>query len=117
MPHGARRESRCLAADWTVGSAFAALLPAAAAQGAWLESPLEAELPIDPPKHGYPTAVRASISDDADPETQSRRRCSSQRTDATAARSPSLQLTPLAVIPPQYVQMPLVLRRLRRTPT
>src|SRR5438128_1445737 len=33
-----------------------------------LESPAEAELPLDPPAHGYPTAIRASLSDDADPE-------------------------------------------------
>src|SRR5438067_12216654 len=31
-----------------------------------LESPAEAELPLDPPAHGYPTAIRASLSDDAD---------------------------------------------------
>jgi hypothetical protein len=36
-----------------IGSALAA----GCAGGAWLESPIEAELPIDPPKHGYPTAL------------------------------------------------------------
>src|SRR5256885_503197 len=33
-----------------------ALLVAGCASGAWLESPSEAELPLDPPTHGYPSA-------------------------------------------------------------
>src|SRR5262245_21182729 len=35
-------------------------LTAGCAGGAWLESPSEADLPIDPPKHSYPTALSSA---------------------------------------------------------
>jgi hypothetical protein len=90
-----------------------------------LESPGEAELPLDAPAHGYPTAIRASLSDDASPEptpttnanhaTASEAAQASTTTpahDATsqqpapvvkARRDASLNHPPLAVIPPQFV--------------
>src|SRR5438105_5147149 len=42
---------------------------AGCASGTWLESPSEAELPLDPPAHRYPTAIRASLSDEPDSGT------------------------------------------------
>jgi len=47
--------------SWRTLCAWPAVLSAAlvtgCAGGAWLESPSEADLPIDPPKHSYPTAL------------------------------------------------------------
>jgi len=79
------------------------------ASGSWLESPSDAALPLDPPKQGYPTAVRASLSDEPEEKWQSR-----QTPDRTAAPAqppqrldkPSPPVPSLAVLPPQYVQRP-----------
>jgi hypothetical protein len=44
-----------------------ALTTAGCAAGAWLEGPSEADLPLDPPAHAYPTAVRRPAVPDAAP--------------------------------------------------
>ena len=109
--------------------AAAALTASGCASGTWLESPIPAELPIDPPKHGYPTAVRASLSDEAAshpaptsapatpasvPDAASAT-ANNQPTSPTQSVAPPTQqrldrhqpfLTPLAVIPQQYVRQP-----------
>lgn len=85
---------------------------AGCATGSWLESPSEAELPLHSPKHSYPTAVRASLSDDSDdepldlqvvppPASSAKSAATSQRLDKPAPPVPNL-----AVLPPQYVQRP-----------
>jgi hypothetical protein len=43
------------------------LATAGCAAGAWLEGPSEADLPLDPPAHAYPTAVRRPPVPDAAP--------------------------------------------------
>lgn len=109
--------------------AAAALASSGCAGGAWLESPLQSELPIDPPKHGYPTAVRASLSDEAAPHAAPTSApatpasvpdaasafANNQPTLPTPSVAPPTQqrldrhqpfLTPLAVIPQQYVRQP-----------
>jgi hypothetical protein len=116
--------------------AAVALAAGGCAAGAWLESPSEVDLPLDRPVSGYPTAIRASLNDDAPPAS-----AASPDTAAglpapsppAAARPPALfpetapaeqpgqriqppiqaahqrfdhtqPLTPLAVVPPQYVR-------------
>src|SRR5262245_61351633 len=97
---GARRVSGC----WAV--VVAALLPAAGcAAGAWLESPLEENLPIDPHRNGYPTAVRASLADDDEPEPGPP---VAAKVSEPARQRPNPNeplLTPLAVVPPQLVRL------------
>jgi hypothetical protein len=104
---------------------ISAALTAGCAGGAWLESPIEAELPIDPPKHGYPTALPSgSVNVPATPAssmsppaaaTQAQINPESVNVHAAQAQMASQQppashrdrpqsLRPnLAVIPPQYV--------------
>jgi hypothetical protein len=117
--------------------AACALLTGGCAAGAWLESPSDADLPLDRPVRGYPTAIRASLSDDppsdsaASPEMAAVQSSSSPQhanaptpafdPTATAGQQavqriqPPTQAahqrfdrtppqTPLAVVPPQYVQ-------------
>jgi hypothetical protein len=89
------------------------------ASGSWLESPSEAELPLDPPKRPYPTAVRASLSDDdseeapqqALPATQSapiieQAPPPQQQPPQQRAERPQTPVPSLAVLPPQFVQRP-----------
>ncbi len=120
--------------SWRGGCASAALICAAltigCAGGAWLESPIEAELPIDPPKHSYPTALpAASVNSPAVPASQSSPQAiNPARADNSAANlnahpaqaqqpvqqpanqqrldRPQPLRTNLAIIPPQYVRAP-----------
>jgi hypothetical protein len=93
---------------------------AGCAGGAWLESPLDAESPLEVPKHGYPTAIRASLSDldspaslpyvpspvtapavAVAPAAETPAPADNAASQRAARQQP--QLTPLAVIPSQYV--------------
>src|SRR5262245_58317417 len=47
-----------------------AIVASGCASGSWFESPSEAALPLDPPKHAYPTAVRTSLTDNEPQEPQ-----------------------------------------------
>ena len=116
---------------WICAPLCALVLAAGCASGTWLESPSEAELPLDPPARGYPTAIRASLSDDAEsanakvespaqpaaappaPSDAKSATTASQThpTPAERAEAQRLQrtqqmLAPLAVIPPQFVHPP-----------
>jgi hypothetical protein len=125
---------------WTLPGARVTLVGwvlsfAGCAAGAWLESPSEADLPLDPPARGYPTAVRASLSDSeasqpaaaipaamqssqpaVAPASMPAQPAPSDAAHSIAAQSPAqppprpdrqpLQ-PPLAVIPPQFVHHPV----------
>ena len=102
MAQGQRHRDWQLYRKWAL--LLAAVLPAVGcAAGAWLERSLTEDLPIDPPKNGYPTAVRASLDDDSAPAPPA---------VATEAPEPARQrqnpnqplLTPLAVVPSQLVR-------------
>jgi hypothetical protein len=114
---------------WTTVVACAVCVTGCAATS-WLESPAEAELPLDPPAHAYPTAIRASLSDDAESEAAaSASPAPSQPPVSSAVHSLSTDqpptaasptappaneqradrqppLRPLAVVPPQYAHPP-----------
>jgi hypothetical protein len=114
---------------WACFAVSAIALPVVGcAGGAWLESPSEAELPLDPPARGYPTAIRSSLSDNSEPRAPAitasavaaPEQIEAAKTIAQTDQPPApvisphvLQrldrqapLTPLAVIPPQFVRQP-----------
>jgi hypothetical protein len=130
---------------WQV-SALGGLLLAVSgcAGGAWLESPLESELPLEEtpsarPPSAYPTAIRASLSDDAEPdaapEVTNHPPATAPQPPATAPQAvppqanpapPAPQqrtdrhqpmLTPLATIPQEYVRPPPAIEPAVATPT
>src|SRR5262245_2456025 len=120
--------------SWRTLCAWPAVLSAAlvtgCAGGAWLESPSEADLPVDPPKHSYPTALNsASVKVPAAPASFPSAPIAA--TEPIAANPHDLNVQPvqaqhalqqpppsqrldrpqplrtnLAVIPPQYVHAP-----------
>ena len=107
-----------------------ALIAAASgcAGGAWLESPSEAQLPLDAPARGYPTAIRPAAAAAA-PERQAQPAATeTTMLDAPPPAAPAIALdndpppaapekharvedprplaTTLAVVPPQYRRAP-----------
>jgi hypothetical protein len=82
------------------------------AGGAWLENSLEAELPINEPRSAYPTAIRASLSDDQPSDNDQPPLPVVPATEPTpiAPRPrPERQqplLTPLATIPQELLRAP-----------
>jgi hypothetical protein len=121
------RRSRC---SWAALCACA-LAAGGCAGRAWLESPSEAELLLDPPAHSYPTAVRGSLSDNSAPVAAAAATLQTAPTSASTAPSASASvqspaavaqhapippsqrperqqalLTPLAVVPSQFIHPP-----------
>ena len=96
---------------WRRSCAWPAVISAALASGcaggAWLESPIQAELPIDPPKHGYPTALPpASINVPATPASS----VSPQAAAAPQADSNAANADVHAAQPPAPPQQPVSAR-------
>jgi len=95
--------------------------PVGCAGGSWLEKSLETDLLIDPPSHGYPTAVRtnppvnaklaATVQPESLPHAAAQQAMAANTQTATTAQRSRLDLPPspitaLAVIPPQLVNRP-----------
>jgi hypothetical protein len=117
--------------QWPCGMAMLcalALVISGCAGGAWLERSLESELPVDPPAKSYPTAVCSSIADVASVETSPATLPATGAMSLDAAQQhlppnaaspqtalppvnasrdwPQPLVTPLAVIPSQFVHPP-----------
>jgi hypothetical protein len=112
----AKAATRTLLPGWALLGALAASA-AGCAGGTWIESPSEAELPLERPARGYPTALRgakATVSDQSDAaEPASSTAAVHQAAEPSQTQqSPPRQLprgqqphapvTALAVLPPQF---------------
>jgi hypothetical protein len=111
----------CLQTGLGIPFLVSGLLSLGCAGGAWLESPIDAELPLDKPEHGYPTALApgkaplASAANAVDPRSALAENANpakaaslNQLLDQAAQdqRRPDRAPPPraaLAVIPSQYV--------------
>lgn len=57
-----RQHDRVRSTRWLAWTVVLAVLGTGCAGGSWLESPSDAELPLDPPARNYPTAIRAAVA-------------------------------------------------------